>query len=178
MQEYALEEDTVEITFAKRTKDTTAPYPELNREALALIYDKLEEKYAGKTQEDEVLNTLLKSENFGKLYTYFLEQSIGGEYDQKVIEGVWKDYEEGSDPELLSESLRGYGTGWCIAGRKTAEEYLEKGSVRVYYSNDNEGEPLIPRIAVVEQYDRITEIRGVEEQQHTEICYHVTLYAI
>ena len=54
--------------FTKRTKETTAPYPPLNREALALVWDGLEAKYKGDNIGDENFQKLLQSENFGKLY--------------------------------------------------------------------------------------------------------------
>jgi hypothetical protein len=61
--------------FGKRSRGTTAPYPELNREALAYVYDVLNksrvqgEKVDGGGNDDK-LQKLLKSANFGKLYAH------------------------------------------------------------------------------------------------------------
>ena len=153
-------------TFAKRTKETTAPYPPLNREALARVLDLLEKKYGG---EDTKLKTLVQGENFGKLYAYIIEHiDAGFTYDLTTTTGVWKEYEQGSDPVQLSSSLKGYNTGWCIAGEPTARSYLNEGSIRVYCSEDIISNLVVPRLAVVEQHNRITEVRGIEENQNVD----------
>ena len=162
--------------FTKRTKETTAPYPPLDREALAMVWDGLEDKYKGDNIEDENFQKLLQSENFAKLYAYTLEQAqVESGHNPEIITGKWIQYEQGSDPTDLTDTLRGRGTGWCIRGNRTARVYLEAGSVRVYYSDDPFGQAAIPRLAVVEQNNRITEIRGVAPGEHLDPYIHPIL---
>ena len=152
--------------FTKRTKETTAPYPPLDREALALVWDGLEAKYKGDDIEDEDFQKLLQSENFGKLYAYALEQKQT-KYNPEIITGKWVQYEQGSDPTALQDTLD-HDTGWCIHIEAEASLYLQSGSVRVYYSNDHFGQAAIPRLAIVEKNNRITEIRGVAPDENID----------
>ena len=148
--------DKEKRTFSKRTKETTAPYAPLNREALALTLDTLTEEPSS-------------PEGFATLYAQALERAAPEtDYDPEVITGTWKTYEQNSDPTLLSSSLENHATGWCIAGETTAGSYLTKGDVQVYYSDNHEGSPTIPRLAIVEQGERITEVRGVAPGQHVD----------
>ena len=148
--------DKEKRTFSKRTKETTTPYAPLNREALALTLDTLTEEPSS-------------PEGFATLYAQALERAAPEtDYDPEVITGTWKTYEQNSDPTLLSSSLENHATGWCIAGETTAGSYLTKGDVQVYYSDNHEGSPTIPRLAIVEQEERITEVRGVAPGQHVD----------
>ena len=148
--------DREKRVFSKRTKETIAPYAPLNREALALVLDMLTEEPAS-------------LEGFATLYAQALERAtLETDYDPEVITGTWKTYKQDSDPTLLSSSLENHATGWCIAGETTAGSYLNQGDVQVYYSDNYEGSPTIPRIAIVDQADRITEVRGVVPQQHVD----------
>ena len=148
--------DKEKRTFSKRTKETTAPYAPLNREALALTLDTLTEEPSS-------------PEGFATLYAQALERAAPEtDYDPEGITGTWKTYEQNSDPTLLSSSLENHATGWCIAGETTAGSYLTKGDVQVYYSDNHEGSPTIPRLAIVEQEEHITEVRGVAPGQHVD----------
>ena len=71
-------------------------------------------------------------------------------------------------------SLQGYNTGWCITGEATAKEYLSNSNIYIYYTEDENGEYKVPRIALVESdvYGtgdfEITEIRGTEAKENIE----------
>lgn len=63
--------------FEKRSKGTTAAFPELNREALAQTIDSMAKHLAdaGVSFEDKILEDAVKRQNFGDIYAYFLTKS-------------------------------------------------------------------------------------------------------
>ena len=156
-------------TFSKRTPSTTNIFVDLNREALALVYDDLCEVLNGKKVDDEVLQKLLVGGSFSKLYSYTLELL---DKNNKSIsdsnQGIWVKYNEGSEPDELVNSLKGKGTGWCTVGKETARQQLELGDFYVYYTKDSNNEFKQPRIAIRMEESEISEIRGIDEQQNLE----------
>ena len=156
-------------TFNKRTPSTTNIFIDLNREALALVYDDLCEVLNGKKVDDEVLQKLLVGGSFSKLYSYtldLLDKSNKSISDSN--EGIWIKYNKGSEPDELVNSLKGKGTGWCTVGKETARHQLELGDFYVYYTKDSNNEYKQPRIAIRMEGNRIGEIRGINEQQNLE----------
>lgn len=171
------EYDKEKGAFAERSKGTTKPFPELNREALAYVLDALEKKYQGKgvnldTLEDQdraELEKLLQAESFPKLYAWAIEKVTPASVEQLAsTEGKWVKYEQGSDATPLVESLQGHGTGWCTAGESTARAQLEGGDFYVFYSLDSQGQPTIPRVAIRMEGHQIGEVRGIAEQQNLD----------
>jgi len=163
--------------FSKRSKGTTKPFPDLNREALAYVLDAIEKKYSeqgidlSQMPEDEQkqFEKLLDSENFAKLYAWAIEKVTPASVEQITItEGKWVKYDKGSDATPLVQSLQGHGTGWCTAGESTAKAQLEGGDFYVYYSLDQQGQPTIPRAAIRMQGDQIGEVRGIAAEQNLD----------
>ncbi len=164
--------------FAKRSRSTTAPYIDLNREALAYVYDQLNNSLEGRPIEradDETLKTVLKSKNFGRLYAFAIEKVTPASREQRQqIQGEWIKYDQGDDEEgrkrsqKLARSLQGHGTGWCTAGESTAEMQLAGGDFYVYKSFDDEGKPTIPRIAIRMEEGQVAEVRGINAEQNLE----------
>ena len=158
--------------FSKRSSGTTAPYVDLNREALAYVYDKLNQTAEGKPIEeigDEKLAPLLKSKNFGKLYAHAIETVTPASKEQRQqVAGEWVKYDQGSEAKQLSDSLEGHGTGWCTAGESTAQMQLQGGDFHVYYSYDQDGKPTVPRVAVRMENGQVAELRGINDQQNLE----------
>jgi len=165
--------DKEKHSFAKRDKGTVAPFPDLNREALAHVVDAMIKK-VGKDKltdeiQDEEFEKLLGGANFAKLYAYAIEKVTPTEQNElENTEGEWIKYDKGSDHMPLVESLQGHGTGWCTAGESTAETQLKAGDFYVYYSYDKDGQPTIPRTAVRMQEGSIAEIRGVAHEQNLD----------
>ena len=154
--------------FLKRTKNTSAPYIDLNREVLAQVYDvlihQIGENKLSKLEEQALEN----GESFKKLYTYFLKKIIEQDKSQET-EGIWIKYEQGSDYHPLLESLQGKNTGWCTAGETVAREQLENGDFYVYYTKDKNNEYKDPRIAIrMDGKTTIGEIRGIAKDQNLE----------
>lgn len=163
--------------FQKRSRGTTAPYPELNREALAYVYDVLNkarvqgEKVDGGAN-DEKLQKLLKSANFGKLYAHaVLEVTPDSPELRKDTRGSWTKFNQTDDPRTarrLSGSLQGHGTGWCTAGESTAAMQLQGGDFYVYYTRDEKGKDTVPRVAIRMEQGEVAEVRGVNAAQELE----------
>lgn len=159
--------------FSKRDKQTVAPFPDLNREALAQVVDIIVKKakkekidLAGNNPE---LQELINQENFGKLYAYAIEKITPTEVNElEITEGKWIKYKQGSDHMPLVESLQGFGTNWCTAGESTAEAQLKGGDFYVYYSNNKQGKPIIPRVAIRMSGNEIGEVRGIAPNQNLD----------
>lgn len=161
--------DKEKITYSKRTPTTVAPFPELNSEALGWVYKRLE---SGIEPEDHLppdkqkkLEQLLKSKDFAKLYA-FAQIETAGKLNRESIEGEWRTYEQGSDPELLEKALKGKGTGWCTA-EGSASSQLQSGDFYVYYSKSPTGYTE-PRVAIRMEGDHVAEVRGVNQRQELE----------
>ena len=182
--------------FTKRSKTTTKPFPDLNREALAYVLDAIEKKYQLQTSEqkkleqekraqkesnlsdeekriyqEEQLNfdKILQGENFAKLYAWAIDKVTPASKERLAnTEGKWIKYNKNSDHMPLVESLQGHGTGWCTAGELTAQTQLSNGDFYVYYSYDENGQAKIPRAAIRMQADSIGEVRGIGPDQNLD----------
>ena len=156
--------------FIKRDKTTVYPFPPVEREyiftTLKLMEDFLKDK---KSEED--IKQALSTGNFKLLYEYVIKQSfLKGEHQSNSDDGKWIKYEQGSDYNILRDSLQGYYTGWCTAaGENFAKDQLAGGDFYVYYSLDKNGETKVPRIAIrMDGKDKIGEIRGIADNQNME----------
>ena len=159
--------------FKKRSKNTRSVFPDLNREALAYVLDAVEKQYGQEPKEKDIddpeFKKILQGANFAKLYAYAIEKVTPASAEQKeTIEGEWIKYNQGSNHAPLFNSLQGRGTGWCTAGEATAQAQLEQGDFYVYYSQDEQGNNTIPRIAIRLQNNGIAEIRGINYEQNLE----------
>jgi hypothetical protein len=170
--------------FKKRTKDTVASFPPMNPRALAMtisaIVAKAEENTKKKEERGTIKNlsvklgdlefkNLLTTENFSKIYAQFLmempEYSTEG---LKETRGKWVKYEQDSTPDELVKSLEGYPLEWCTANIDTARTQLQGGDFYVYYSLNDQGEAVIPRLAIRMEGDRIGEVRGIAHDQNLD----------
>jgi hypothetical protein len=155
--------------FKKRTATTVAPFPDIYREPLAQIAD-LYERVKDNNKDSEARREFDKK--FPALYAELIAKSLAASMENREeVRGQWVKYEQGDDAaaEKLFESLEGKGTGWCTAGRSTAETQIESGDFYVYYTNDASGNPIQPRLAIrMESNNRIGEIRGILPHQGVE----------
>jgi hypothetical protein len=172
------EYDKEKKAYPQRSKGTTKPFPDLNREALAYVLDAVDKKYKKKNidvstfgeNEAKEFDNLLKTENFPKLYAWAIEKvTPASEEELAGTRGEWIKYNQGQDHMPLVRSLQGHGTGWCTAGESTAEIHLKGGDFYVYYSLDREGKPTIPRAAIrIGKGRRIVEVRGIAKDQNLD----------
>jgi hypothetical protein len=219
--------------FNKRDKGTTAPFPDLDREALAVVLDAVEKRQGPEYRElteqirqvknelkrlkgevrtiekqngdssllvlqlnekEELISNLskeqanlvtkslslpdesrteftqlLQTSDFSKLYAWALEKVTPAEENELLnTDGEWIKYDQGSNPKTLVESLQGHGTGWCTAGESVAQKQLEAGDFYVFYSQDKEGNPTVPRAAIRMQGNQIGEVRGIAHEQNLD----------
>ena len=183
MSEY----DKEKQSFGHRSKDTTAPFPDLNQEALATSIDYIlneargehidnpieepenEFAYEEKSVSDKDFQKLLTTENFAKYYAFAIEHVVVDNAElYKITEGEWRKFDQGSNAEELVKSIQGKGTGWCTAGKATAETQVQRGDFYVYYSQNDLGDPKIPRLAIRMEEDSIGEVRGVAHKQEID----------
>jgi uncharacterized protein YneF (UPF0154 family) len=174
-------------TFNKRTKSTIAPFPPLNQQALAIVLDEIIRKQ--KKEPSQILASLqdenerkefeerLQRENFRDLYGFaldYVKRLVLPEERLPIIKGEWRVFKKGSDPKELVKAIQNFPTGWCIAGEGTAASYLSRSDIYIYFSEDANRNPTIPRAAIVYNptLGRITEVRGVAESQNLDPYIH------
>ena len=186
--------DKEKSAYTKRSRGTTAPFADLNAEALAYVYDAIDRHaLQGIDADDEKAASLVKSGNFAKLYAHaMMEVTPASAERREITAGSWTKYdqiegeydpdydfnEEGEasdhasvdneDAMRLAKSLQGHGTGWCTAGARTAAHQLTQGDFYVYYSQDEGGSDTVPRIAIRMERGRVAEVRGIEHDQNLE----------
>ena len=156
--------------FSKRDKTTVYSFPPVEREYIFTTLKLMEDFLKDKKTEDEIKKAL-EAGNFKLLYEYVIKQSmLRGEKQSSSTSGKWIKYEQGSDYNILRNSLQGYYTGWCTAaGENFAKHQLANGDFYVYYTLDNNGEAKVPRIAIrMDGSTKIGEIRGIADKQNME----------
>ena len=156
--------------FSKRDKTTVYPFSPVEREYIFTTLKLMEDFLKDKKGEEDIKQAL-STGNFKLLYEYVIKQSfLKGEHQSNSDDGKWIKYEQGSDYNILRDSLQGYYTGWCTAaGENFAKDQLAGGDFYVYYSLDKNGEAKVPRIAIrMDGKDKIGEIRGIADNQNME----------
>mgnify|MGYP004521499277 CR=1 FL=1 len=156
--------------FSKRDKTTVYPFPPVEREFIFTTLHLMED-YIKDKKGDEEIKSALSSGNFKMLYEYVIKQSmLKDKLQSNTTSGKWVKYEQGSDYNILRDSLQGYYTGWCTAaGENFAKSQLAGGDFYVYYSLDNNSEAKVPRIAIrMDGKNKIGEIRGIADKQNME----------
>ena len=156
--------------FSKRDKSTVYPFPPVEREYIFTTLKLMEDFLKDKKGEEDIKQAL-STGNFKLLYEYVIKQSfLKGEHQSNSTDGKWIKYEQGSDYNILRDSLQGYYTGWCTAaGENFAKSQLAGGDFYVYYSLDEHGEAKVPRIAIrMNGKTKIGEIRGIADNQNME----------
>ncbi len=145
----------IEKKFEKRKKSTTSPFPELNQEALHNVFGAVSE--------------INDPPSFRELYSYeFAKLQDNNERSWENTNGIWMHFHQLSDPRRLVEKLEGKNSGLCIASFGTAKEYLYRGKIEVYFSEDSEGQPVNPRVAIHIVGNDVSEVRGVKPDQNLD----------
>jgi hypothetical protein len=167
--------------FPKRSRSTTARFPDINREALAYMQDSLTKHYGFKNLDpnnpeaeiDPQTRELLDKEaNFASLYRRCIEYAAPKTSENlNVTDGEWVKFDQSDDPEKakkLANSLHSHSTGWCTAGEGMAQTHLAGGDFYVYYTKGEDGQYSVPRVAIRMQSGSIEEVRGIEADQNLE----------
>ncbi|HMO79145.1 MAG TPA: hypothetical protein PKA96_03125, partial [Candidatus Paceibacterota bacterium] len=153
---------TPEHTFPKRTKSTTEPIPELDREALAYVFDAINSAHKNipNPNTPDFLIQLVKSNaSFDKLYGQTIKHLDKEKHkDIENIKGEWITF---TNPDKLVQSLYGKRSYLCIAQDSHAKKYINNGPVILFFSEDEEGNNTIPRVAIAtNKSGQVYEVRG------------------
>jgi hypothetical protein len=164
--------------FPRRAKNSLKKFPDLHPEALRYVTDALVEKHQGQShefgydiseEERAIFKQYLEQESFAKLYSWAMESfNPIPEELLPITEGKWVKYPQGSDVDDIVKTLKGKGTGLCIAGKGAASGYLKSGDLYIFYSNDEKGDPTFPRIAIHAKEGEIAEVRGIANKQNLD----------
>ena len=147
-------------SYSKRSKKTTSPFIELNKEALNKTMDLIIETINSNNLNDEVLNKLIENGNFGRIYAYNIRKQIEKDRETNVEKGIWKTYEY-SEAKKLVNDISEKNTGWCITSETISKNYLEYGTIYIYYTKDKNGDYTIPRICIRNEDINVAEVKGV-----------------
>lgn len=160
--------DIAKGTYKRRSKNTVAPYPELDKKTLSKIMDLAIKEIKKEEIDDKTLEELIKNGNFPKLYILQLKNNRDKHFS-KSTEGKWIKYNKGENYKELLKSIQGQSTGWCTVAEETCKYQLKNGDFYIYYTYDEEGNPTVPRLAIrMNGTDKIGEIRGVGRKQNIE----------
>ena len=154
--------------FMKRSNKTISPFIEFNADVIDKLSSYIREYVCG-TLHDKGLEDFIGQNSFSTLYYTLLKEHKHN--ISNITNGIWIKYNKGSkeDAYKLWNSIVYKNTFWCtrdinicmdqICGRG---EYKNKaGDFYVYYTNDQNDNPTIPRIAIKFKGNEIDEIRGV-----------------
>ncbi len=174
--------------YQVRSRATAAPYPGLIRGALSRVHswmhDHLEAGKAPDTitaglpddgfddkRREDFRRALIKGD-FAALYVHALHVNKTGcitAEQRKRLDGNWRRYDQNSDPRALYDDLQGYGLDWCTAtGFATTKLYVENGDFYVYYTPDDAGRQVVPRVAIRMERGEVAEVRGIDPKQELE----------
>ena len=171
----------VDGKYENRDKSTIAPYPKVSPAALALTLDAVndffgqdKEKWFTEHTDDDQLNAIVKTGNFGKIYTHFFKETykpIPTPERTEDIKGKWFDFYPGQESELAEAAQ---GTPWCIASEHQGAYYLKtnenitnnKARFRLFkLENENSIDGMSKTACASIRFDtqgRVAEISGLE----------------
>ncbi len=160
--------DTQKYSFTKRLSSTTAPFIEIDHEALSIVLGAVEAKNYDKpteTYSKDLLVLIDGGGSFGNMYALTMR-----ELDQKaeksdllpIIDGEWKVFERGSESQKLVDALAGKRSNLCLADIGSATNYLNQGAIEIYFSYNRAKQLTVPRIAIAynEEKGGVYEVRG------------------
>ena len=166
--------------YQRRSKTAINPFVNIDSELLGKSVEYLKAYLNGEELEEEIKEKI-KNKNFAQIYGYLLANKK--EIKIKGNDGIWIKYLQERKEEIeekntkgqvpnslkLYQSLQGYNTGWCTAASKeTAKDQLTNGDFYVYYTKNENGDYVIPRIAIRMEENTIGEIRGIAANQNLE----------
>jgi hypothetical protein len=142
--------------FGKRFPQTLIAFPELNQEALGKVHNHI-------TSHPE------EAPDFNKLYAHYLVETRSEKREAASTKGKWIEFKKKANPQKVMKRLEGYGTGWCIASNLgDMKRYLKDGELHIYFSEDDKGQAVIPRICIHVEHGEVAEIRGIAADQNLE----------
>ena len=155
-----------EDKFMKRSSKTTSKFIEFDEAAVDKVISYIKE-YVFDTLHEQNMASLINTNSFNTLYYSLLKTHKNNINNSN--NGIWIKYNKGSkeDAYKLWSSIIYKNTFWCTTDRNICIQQLcgggkyKGGDFYVYYTNDEYGNPTVPRIAIKFEGDSIKEIRGV-----------------
>ena len=149
--------------YMKRSPKTISPFIEFNVTAVDKLMNYVK-GYVYKTLRDKTLEDIVGNNSFNTLYYVLLQECRNNTHN--ITNGIWIKYNKDSkeDAYKLWNSIVYQNTLWCTKERERCIEMLcgsRGGDFYVYYTNDKNENPVIPRITIRFVGERIKEIRGV-----------------
>ena len=152
--------------FMKRSNKTTSPFLEFDETVIDKLMSYIKQ-YACGTLHDKGLEELIKTNGFNTLYYVLLKEHKNNLNNN--TNGIWIKYNKESkeDAYKLWNSVIYKNTFWCTRERDICINQIcgggkyKAGDFYVYYTNDTNDNPTIPRIAIRFEGNEIKEIRGV-----------------
>ena len=151
-------------SFSARSRKTTLPFVELNKQALNETMNLILKKIDNKSMNNDSLEKLIDNGNFGKIYAYNIKKQIEEQNKFNTTDGIWKTYWNGEAKKLV-EDIHEKNTGWCISSETISKNYLEYGNITIYYTKDRNGDYTIPRVCIRKEDIHVVEVKGVLDKQ-------------
>lgn len=145
--------------FNRRSRKTINAFPVFNKESVDLVINHLIKLEENSNFTDHELRRIVSENSFNKLYASSL---IRISSLSKSNQGIWKIYEDGDYLKLTSD-IKNMIVPWCIKRNYEASEFLEVGSIKIFYTKDYNGNYTIPRLCIRKAKDKIVEVRGVKD---------------
>lgn len=164
-------------SFGKRSKDTVAAFPELNKEALEMVSNWIVKRFhrgdRGNVQKADQIqfDQLSQSTSFGELYSSAYKRMVFDRLPRSSwgTVGEWKKFSRGSDPEKLVSAIENCRGDWCIRETPTARDYLQKGDMYVYFQPDQGGQTTVPVLTIRMVSGLVREVRGTSQFQNIDL---------
>lgn len=180
------EYDKAKGEFKKRTGSTTASWPELNAEALAQVYDAIDQGVIrGEREVDDQLASLLGRGDFAALYAAALADSADNETKQEAYQattGSWTKYERiasqhnpnytndaGENTRRLTDMERRVHAGEELTTEDLEFLWLNERIEGFGLDVDPRASQLLEGRDYVADFDRIAEMIGYDELYWTVV---------
>lgn len=145
--------------FSKRSKNTTSPFVELNKEALKSTMDLIIENVGNNKVDNKSLQKLIDNGSFSTLYAYSIKKQIE-KNRYNTTDGIWKTYHTGEAKKLVQDIYE-KNTSWCINNESITSNYLKNGPMLIYYTKDDKGNYTTPRVCIRKEDINIAEVKGI-----------------
>ncbi len=159
--------DETNYRFSDREKSTTAPFRQIDHEALSMVMGALEAvHHKGDTSpyHPALLDLIRRHKDFGSMYAEamrHLDTEAGKDKALEITKGEWRVFKQGSDPHELVNAFADKRAYLCLGNIGDATGYLARGDVHVYFSNNRANQPIWPRAAIaVKPKTGVYELRG------------------
>ena len=159
--------DQSNYRFEKRVKSTTAPFYQIDHEALSMTLGALNACHHNgdiSPYPKELLDLIEKSKDFASMYAVamrILDQEADKDKALEITQGEWRVFKQGSDPQELVKAFEGKRAYLCLGNIGDATGYLKHGDVQVYFSHNRAGQPIWPRAAIALKPETgVYEVRG------------------